>query len=183
MVSSDPMIPRPALCLVLLGLAAAPLAAQEAFPGLKSVLTPQEWARAGLDRLTPDQVGVIDAALIRHARATAARADAEVRTARAQAEAAAAAAAPARERRMLERFGLPLFDEADWRAVPPLRARVAAWESGNRFRLDNGQVWEGFEPIPYDLPGKEIEIQARPNSQFVIALDGRTTTVRVFRLR
>jgi hypothetical protein len=174
------MLPRPVLCLLLVACAAAPLAAQDAFPGLKSVLTPQEWARAGLDGLTPDQVGVIDAALIRHARAAAARAEAEVRTARAQAE---AAAAPARERRMLERFGLPLLDTTDWRSVPPLRARVAAWESGNRFRLDNGQVWEGFEPIPYDLPGKEIEIQARPNNQFVLALDGRTTTVRLFRLR
>ena len=176
------MIPRSSV-LVLASLLALPLAAQETFPGLKAVLSPQEWSRAGLDRLTPDEIGVIDAALIRHARAAAGRMESELRTARAQAEAAAATVEPARQRRLLERFGLPLLDDVDWRSLPPLRAKVVAWESGNRFRLDNGQVWEGFEPIPYDLPGKEIEIQARPHGQFALALDGRPTTVRVFRLR
>ena len=36
--------------------------AQESFPGLQSLLSPAEWKRAGLDRLSPDQIGVIDAA-------------------------------------------------------------------------------------------------------------------------
>src|ERR1044072_6861620 len=39
--------------------------AESKFPGLKAVLSAAEWERAGLDRLTPDQIGVIDAALIR----------------------------------------------------------------------------------------------------------------------
>ncbi len=51
------------LCLLLTG--ASLFAAT--FPGLQSVMTEAEWKRAGLDRLTPDQIGVIDAAVIRHA--------------------------------------------------------------------------------------------------------------------
>ncbi|MFZ9746994.1 MAG: hypothetical protein ACO3G4_10225 [Opitutaceae bacterium] len=46
-------------------LLAAPAAAQGTYPGLRQILSEAEWKRAGLDRLTPDQLGVIDAALIR----------------------------------------------------------------------------------------------------------------------
>ncbi len=156
---------------LLLALVTAPLAA-ETFPGLKGLLSEAEWKRAGLDRLSPDQIGVIDAALIRHlARQPA------------PAPAAAEAAASAVERPgWLQRFGLPTFND-DWRHAPPLRAKVVAWESANRFRLDNGQVWEGFEAIREDLVGKEIEIQARRNNQYALFVEGRNTAVRVYRLR
>ena len=169
--------------LRLLSLAAALLlsastaGAQATFPGLKSILSEAEWKRAGLDRLTPDQVGVIDAALIRHQAALTSRHQAEV------AQAVAAAPAPAPTPGLLERFGLPLFDHTDWRSLPALRAKVTRWEGGNRFALDNGQVWEGYEPITYDLVGKDIEIQARPHGQFALVVDGLNTTLRVMRLR
>jgi hypothetical protein len=84
---------------------------------------------------------------------------------------------------MLERFGLPMFDQTDWRDVPPLRATVTSWLSANRFKLDNGQVWEGMEPITYELPGKPVEIRARPHGQFALTVDGKNTTLRVKRVR
>lgn len=167
------------LLVLFLALMAGVASAQPAFPGLKAVLSEAEWKRAGLDRLTPDQLGVIDAALIRHQAALAAQHRTEV----AQAAAAAPAARPAPSPGVMERFGLPLFDRADWRSLPPLRARVTQWQGGNRFILDNGQVWEGYEPITYDLIGKEIEIQARPHGQFALVVDGVNTTLRVMRLR
>jgi hypothetical protein len=161
--------------------------AQEAFPGLQSVLTAAEWKRAGLDKLSPDEIGVIDAALIRREKARAAQAQAELQAARATAPVAAVPTAgdpgPAREKRFFERFGLPVFDDTDWRTIAPLKARVVAWETQNRFRLDNGQVWEGLEPITVELLNRDIEIHARPNSQFVLVIDGKNTTLRVFRLR
>src|SRR5688572_32475637 len=40
--------------------------AEPVFPGLKAVMTDAEWNRAGLDKLSPDQIGVIDAALIKY---------------------------------------------------------------------------------------------------------------------
>lgn len=152
--------------------------AQSSFPGLKAVLSEAEWKRAGLDRLTPDELGVIDAALIRHQSGTNAQAQAEITKIRA----AAAPTSPASPG-FMQRFGLPLFDDSDWRAMPPLKAKVTKWEGGNRFRLDNGQVWEGSEPITYNLPGKEIEIQARPHGQFALVVEGMNTTLRVMRLR
>lgn len=158
-----------------------PAAAQTApFPGLKAILTDAEWKRAGLDRLSPDELGVIDAALIRREARATAQFQNELTTARA---AAPATPAPAATPTLMQRFGLPLFDEADWKTLPPLKARVVKWETANRFRLDNGQVWEGFEPITYDLVGKEIEIQARPHGQFALVVDGINTTLRVLRLR
>jgi hypothetical protein len=152
-------------------------AAQTTFPGLKAVLSAAEWKRAGLDRLSPDEIGVIDAALIRNQAGATAQLQTELSKAR------TAAAAPAVNPGLMQRFGLPLFDEGDWRTMPPLRAKVVKWEGGNRFRLDNGQVWEGSDPITYDLPGKDIEIQARPHGQFALVVDGVNTTLRVMRLR
>ena len=42
---------------------AGSLAAQDTFPGLATILSDAEKKRAGLDRLSPDEVGVIDADL------------------------------------------------------------------------------------------------------------------------
>jgi hypothetical protein len=67
--------------------------------------------------------------------------------------------------------------------MPPLRAKFLKWEGGNRFKLDNGQVWEGAEPITYELAGRDLEIQARPHGQFALVVDGVNTTLRVIRLR
>lgn len=156
--------------------------AQVTSPGLKRILSEAEWKRAGLDRLSPDQIGVIDAALIRHHGQTVTQHQSELAAARVETPAPADAAA-ARKRGLLERFGLPMFDRSDWRDLPPLQATVTEWASANRFNLDNGQVWEGLEPITYELVGKPIEIHARPHGQFALTVDGKNTTLRVRRLR
>lgn len=157
--------------------------AQDSFPGLKGILSEAEWQRAGLDRLSPDQIGVIDAALIRHHTNAAQQHQTELTAARAATLSSAEADATIRKKSFLERFGLPAFDRADWRDVPPLQATVTEWVSANRFKLDNNQVWEGLEPITYELVGKPIEIQARPHGQFALSVDGKNTTLRVKRLR
>ncbi len=186
------------LLTLLLCFTAVLATAQDSFPGLKQVMTKAEWERAGLDRLTPDELGVIEAAFIRYHVSTTTQLKAEVTTARQSAAAATAAAASTTSgpsvatlstpgaqppKGWLERFGLPVYDRNDWRSLPPLRAKVAKWDGGNRFVLDNGQIWEGFEAITYDLPGKQIEIQARPNGQFALVVEGLNTTLRVMRLR
>ena len=176
------LAPRWFLCLIL----SVACSAAEKFPGLQAVLTPAEWQRAGLDRLSPDELGVIDAALIRQQAAATTQLQTALVTARAT---AAAVAIPAPmplvqpKAGWLQRFGLPAFDDSDRRTLPPLVGTVVKWESANRFRLDNGQVWEGFEPITYELVGKSIEIHARPHGQFVLVIDGQSTTLRLMRLR
>jgi len=164
-----------------------PVQAQAPFPGVKSILTDAEWKRAGLDRMTPDEIGVIDAALIRHQRLTTPTLQIEVDQARGVAAATASATTGSQplvdqKPTLLQRFGLP-FSDVDWRTLPSMKAKVVSWEGGNRFKLDNGQVWEGSEAIPYELPGKEIEIQPRPNNRYGLAVEGQTTTIRVVRLK
>jgi hypothetical protein len=159
------------------------LAAQDSFPGLQSVLSPAEWKRAGLDRLTPDQIGVIDAALIRYQ--VARQPQAAVATAPAPASpdappgASPAEAAVVRSR-FWEKFGRAKV--ADWRNEPPMKAKVTSWQGSNRFSLDTGQVWEGQEPIPFELPGQEVIIEARPMGAFVLRLNENSMTVRVRRV-
>ena len=157
--------------------------ASETFPGLKAILSEAEWKRAGLDRLSPDQLGVIDAALIRHHGSTIAQHKTEL--------AAASIATPPPAQGMIdsskagvpESFGLPDSNGSDWRNQPPLKATVTEWVSANRFKLDNGQVWEGVESITYDIAGKPIEIHARPSNQFALTVEGKSTTLRVRRVR
>ena len=168
--------------ILIASILAIPSFAAEGFPGLKQVLSPTEWKRAGLDRLTPDELGVIDAALIRHHGQITKQQEDTLREVRATAAASAPAAAPV-HKSMLERFGLPSFDDSDWRNQPVLQAKVTGWESANRFKLDNGQVWEGVDTITYELVGKTVEISARPRGQFALSVDGKNTTLRVMRLR
>jgi hypothetical protein len=144
--------------------------AQSTFPGLKSVLTDAEWKRARLDRLTPDELGVIDAALIRHYRRSL------------EAVTPAIAEQVESTKRVVARFGLDKI-EGSWRDQPPLVAHVVGWQSPSRFVLDNGQVWEGLEKIPYDLPNKEVTIEARPNDSFALKLNDRSSAVRVRRVK
>jgi dipeptidase E len=71
----------------------------------------------------------------------------------------------------------------DWRDIPPLEARVLDWTGANSFKLDNGQIWEGTERIPYELKGKAISITARPLGAFALTIEGKNTTIRVRRLK
>lgn len=162
------------LLLLLLLLTASTAFAENYFPGLKVVLTPQEFARAGLDKLTTDQLGVIDAALIRHYVRTienvAAHANEEATT-------------PGdNERGWLQRFGLPEVGD-DYREKSSVKGRCTAWVGGNSFRMDNAMIWEGVEPITFDLVGKEVDIQPRPGGLYVLVVDGKNTTIRVRRTK
>ncbi|MCX6955685.1 MAG: hypothetical protein NTV51_26370 [Verrucomicrobia bacterium] len=168
---------RVLLPFALLLAAVGPARATEpVFPGLQAVLTAAEWQRAGLDRLTPDQLGVIDAALIRHLL----RSPAPVSTSPIP-PAPAAAAAP--KPGLFERFGLTRSSGPDWRSQPPLEARATGWLTVNRFTLDNGQVWEGTEGIPFDVAGQDVVIEARPGETFVVKLKSGSAPVRVRRVK
>jgi len=170
--------------LLPLLLALSPAAAQSSFPGLQRILSAEEWKRAGLDTLTPDQIGVIDAALIRHQIAEQKRTLA-IALAPPSAEPPAGItpveAAIVRSRHW-EKFGLEKI-AGDWRSVPPMKAKVTSWQGANRFSLDTGQVWEGVEPIPYDILGQEITIEARPMQAFALQLGADSLAVRVRRVR
>ena len=172
---------RPLLLLLLLPFT---LAAAETFPGLKSVLTEAEWKRAGLDRLTPDQIGVVDAALIKHFIQAGAARPALFPSASAESAPGATPAETAAARsRFWEKFGFGQSAGGDWRAQPPMTAKVTAWRGANGFVLDNGQIWEGLEKIPFELPGNTVTIEARPLGAFAVKLNEGSVAVRVRRVK
>lgn len=170
------------------------LAAESIFPGLQSLMTDSEWKRSGLNRLTPDEIGVIDAALIRHLVAQRNTAPAtpspvagppaplttSVTSAASPSPSAPFATTP--RPGLWERFGLGAR-ESDWRSQPPLVAKVTTWHGSNAFVLENGQVWEGLEAIPFELPGRAVTIEARPGSNFALRLDERSAVIRVRRIK
>jgi len=179
-------------CLVF----ASAALAQSSFPGLKNILSEAEWKRAGLEKLTPDQIGVIDAALIRH---QAGEAKAIIAAAPAAAAAtpttvnvvtppepppgATPAEAAAARSRFWDKFGLGKFTSGDWRSQPPMKVRVTGWQGANRFVIDTGQVWEGVEQIPYEILGQEVTIMARPAGAFAMKLNETSVDVLVRRVK
>ncbi len=163
-------------CLLL----ASAASAQDTFPGLNGILSDAEKTRAGLARLTPDEIGVIDAALIRYYMRVVTGLSGLPPPMPAPATAKRSEDAPG----LLARFGLSsLTSETDWRTLPPLTARCTGWQGANRFTLDNGQVWEGLEPIPVELAGKPVIIEARPMGNFALKLDDKSAVVRVRRVK
>ena len=150
--------------------------AQDTFPGLSAILTDAEKKRAGLDRLTPDQIGVIDAALIRYYMRV-------VTGLPGMTPPPAPEAAPAREPGFWDRFGITKIAETDWKKTLPMIVKVTGWAGGNRFTLENGQVWEGLDNIPFEIAGKQVIIEARPLGNFALKLDDKSAVVHVRRLK
>jgi hypothetical protein len=153
--------------------------AESPFPGIKIVMTPEEYARAGLSGLTPDQIGVIDAAIIRHYMRTVATAATQQAVQLSQ-----QTMTEEHKKGWLNRFGLPEISfSQDWRNETGLKAHCTGWVTGNSFKLDNGQVWEGWETITVEVANRDIEIQPRPGGLFALIVDGKNTTVRVHRVK
>jgi hypothetical protein len=166
---------------VLALLLAAPAAAQGTYPGLRQILSEAEWKRAGLDRLTPDQLGVIDAALIRFQLAEA-RGATPTPESLEPPPGASPAEATIHRARAWDRFGLDRL-RGDWRGHPPMKAKVTSWQGANKFALDLGQVWEGLESIPWDILGQEILIEPRPLNGYALKIGPDSMAVRVRRVR
>ena len=173
--------------------------AEESFPGLQAIMTAEEFRQSGLYRLSPAQLKAVNDAIVRHYTGTvetaaqqqaAQIADKIVeqkveQIAQQKAEQIAQEKIAQHEKKsLLQRFGLPEigFDQ-DWKDQASIHGKVLGWVGGNSFRMDNGQVWEGVEPIPVELVNRNIEIAARPNSQFVLIVEGRNTTVRIRRIK
>lgn len=150
------------------------VSAQAAFPGLRAILSPDVARRAGLDQLTPDQIAILDAAISGYVSQVAANQSQTVSTAVAQQQ----------TRSFWSRFGLPEFKrEASWEQRPIMTAKVVKWVGPNSFLLDNGQIWQGTDPIPYELVGLEIEIQPRPLGDYALEMKDKHIVVRVTRVQ
>ncbi|MEZ5413028.1 MAG: hypothetical protein R3F03_01825 [Opitutaceae bacterium] len=164
--------------LLAFALTATLATAQTNFPGIESIMTLEEFRNAGLDKLSAAEIAVLNGAITKHfegaIKTEVAKQSDEIRKTAAQEE----------RRSILARFGLPEIDlNQDWKSDPALTATVTNWVGGNSFKLDNGQVWEGTEPITYELKGKTIRILPRPGGHFSLEVDGKNTTIRIRRVK
>lgn len=105
---------------------------QKDFPGIQKLMTAEEFARTGLDRLTPEQVRALDDWLVRY---TAGEAYV-VQTTSEQVRAA------------VTEFRL------EARIVPPF----SGWSGQTLFRLDNGQVWRQRIKGRYMFSGDDTRV-------------------------
>jgi hypothetical protein len=84
--------------------------------------------------------------------------------------------------RVWENFGLTKLN-TEWRTQPPMKAKVTGTRGANGFTLDNGQVWEALEQLPFEVLGRSVTIEARPMGAFALKLNGDSIPVRVHRVR
>lgn len=131
-------------CFVLAGTClpgaagAADEQAHKDFPGVEKLMSAEDYARAGLDKLTPGERAALNAWLVRY---TAGEAAVVAETSQEVRQAAEEAAIVARI--------LPPFD---------------GWDGNTVFRLDNGQVWRQRQPGRYrHEAGKDSEVRIRKN--------------------
>lgn len=110
----------------------ASAAKQKDFPGIQKLMTADEFARAGLGKLTPEQVRALDDWLVRY---TAGEAYV-VQTTSEEVRAA-----------------VPEF-RLEARIVPPF----SGWSGQTLFRLDNGQVWRQRIKGRYMFSGDDTRV-------------------------
>ncbi len=153
--------------------------AESSFPGIKAIMSPADFQKAGLDLLSPAQLEVLNSAIVRHYVGTVETVAAQ------QANQIAQETITQHEKQtILQRFGLPdLSFSQDWKDRPGISGTVTKWVGGNSFKLDNGQIWEGLEPIPFELVNRKIAIMPRPNGQYALEIEGNNTTIRVNRVK
>lgn len=161
-------------------LLASAASAANSFPGVQAIMSPGDFKRAGLDQLTPGQISLLDD-LINRYQAGAVKEQAQQQAAQIVQQSQTSEIGKAHES-FFSRFGLPLMND-DWRNSPSLSAKVVGWVGGNSFKLDNGQVWEGQSPIPFELAGRNVEIAPRPAGEFALIVEGKNTTIRVRRIQ
>lgn len=172
-------------------------AAQAADSSFTTALTPQEYAAAGLNKLTPDEVarldrlvgayqsGALAAAQRELAAAQAAKADAEARAAKAQSEAMARNDAKGHEswlgkaKAILTPGTIIEYRTLDSQIV----GNVKGWHAETVFRLENGQLWRVLDGESYwsakVLQNPKIQITPGKLGGFWMKIEGIRAQVRV----
>jgi hypothetical protein len=164
------------LLLILVLASSAAWAGEPEFPGLKAIMSEADWKRAKLDRLEAEDVRLINEAFSRYLKGEPSQRSEPVVV-------GGEATPPAKKRSLWARFGLPAPAEKKQPEPAVMHARATAWQGANGFVLDNGQVWQGIDPIREELVGHDIGIQEGRFGSFLLLIDGVETNVRLHRVK
>jgi len=113
------------------------IATDNDFPGVKGLMTPEEYAASGLDKLTDSEREALDQWLIRYT----------------------AWQAPA----LRQQSEQVREQERETGITAHVRQPFNGWSGGTRFYLDNGQVWEQRLQGHFAYVGDETTVTIRRN--------------------
>lgn len=151
-------------------------------------LTPEERKASGLDRLSPEQIAVLDA-LVQRDRQKSDGPVAVQPAAASVAPAAAPAAPPEVENKPDQKrrlFGLPVKEEME-SITGTLVGEYRGWSGSTVFRLADGQVWvqsntnDTFYVAPQQNP--KVKIEKSKFGGYKLTVEGSSVWVRVRRLQ
>lgn len=161
---------------------AAPASAQE-FSSLEERMSHSEFTAAGLDKLSPEELAALNAWLRNSVEAATSSA------AEAAAAAVAASAPPARAERVgFERAGVLGSSDAPSETSGRIKGTFRGWDKkGQRFELDNGQIWEVTQ-LDAPLLGVRLEeplafIEAGFSGAWYLRVEGYNSRVKVKRVK
>ena len=128
---------------LLLCLTVVALAAGDGFSSLEEQMTGKEFSAAGLDKLTPQELGTLNAWIRRHSLATLATPG-------------AVAAADDTAADDVDRRGLPSDPGDDDRPITShLAGKFSGWDGQTVFKLENGMIWVQADKDKFYI--KEVE--------------------------
>ncbi len=173
---------------LLLGLAPAggsQVVAVERVVSLREVLSPDEFRRAGLDKLTPEELAFLSARLLGGRAAVV-----PSRTTAVPSRADQATALVPRGESAFGREEQVQAQVEKVQAVPrEIRSRIAGrfdgWSGHTVFRLTNGQVWKQIEPAEFavNLASPAVSIRKGLFGTFFLSVEGYGPQVKVKRVK
>jgi hypothetical protein len=170
-------------CLLALLIVVLPhaLCAQEPFSSLEERMTGKEFRAAGLDKLTEEELQVLNRWLRDHSVATL---DGPAESA--AAPSAAVALEPAEDRRGLRKEKERLSDDAKL-ITARLLGTFDGWDGNTVFRLDNGMIWKQDESDVFTvrppLENPEVTIKRGVFNVWRLSVEGYNSRVKVERLQ
>jgi hypothetical protein len=150
--------------LLVLALLCGPAAAQQ-FSSLEERMSAKEFKEAGLDKLTPEELANLNAWLA------------------GRTQPAGTAAAPAEDRRGF----LASSGDDGGPIVSRITGEFRGWrEKGDRFVLENGQVWQVSDATPkfvVALQDPVVKIEPGAFSAWYLSVEGYNARVKVRRIK
>jgi len=141
--------------LLVAALVSLPIYAEDIeFPGLQALMSPEEFANTGLDKLTPLQRAALNRWLGTHAQFELVETEAKATEAQEQTAAEAAAARQIKAKRLTR---------AQRDAAKVVQTRIAGpfkgWSGTTLFVLENGQYWKQRQPGRYFYRAESPDVE------------------------
>ncbi len=156
-----------------------------AAPSLRELLTPEEYRKAGLDKLTDEEIRFLEARLAGAGLIPAAAA----RVARNEQPSPPAAAAPAGETAFGREEEISEAAVRSQQIPKEIRSRILGvfrgWEGRTQFRLENGQIWRQIDNTQFavNLTDPVVIVEKGRFGTFYLHVDGYRSRAKVVRER